>query len=163
MTGRESDLRFFWDRVTRERMSEVGEERPFDFLYRGEFDERGDTIRGVRLGNDQVSADVDMVNVDMESFYIRMYEIEFGPEERSFEPGFKDYSAHKLSDILDATENDWRYKASKVFFDPGENYRSEGEDFVQGSVYWPESTRDHPETVYRDVERIFGEDILSQL
>lgn len=156
-------MELFWDRITRERMSEVGEDAPFDFLYRGEYRPESNTVRPVELGDGAVSADVDMVNVDMESFYIRVYDVEFGSSRSNWRPGFAAENGAGMSDILEGTENDeWGFESVRIQFDPGKNYELP-DALVQGSVYWPESARDHPKDVYQDVRRIFGEDILSKL
>ena len=157
------DIELFWDRITRERMSEVGEDAPFDFLYRGEYIPENNTVRGVELGDGAVSVDVDMVNVDMESFYIRIYDVGFGSTSEALNPGFSVQNGSDFGRILEGAENDWGYKSSMIMFDGDRSYERPEDGLMQGSVYWPESTRDHPEEVYKDVRRILGQDILSQL
>lgn len=158
-----TDPELFWDSITRERIGEVGEDDPFDFMYRGEYLPGSQTVRGLELGQGEHSVEVDMVNVDMEDFYIRIYDVEFGSAGGAFRPGLSVQNGSELGKILEETENDWGYESSMVLFDRGRSYERSEKDLVQGSVYWPESNRDHPEGVYRDVEKIFGKDIISRL
>lgn len=156
-------MELFWDRITRERMSEVGEDAPFDFMYRGEYLPERNTVRGVRLGDGDASVDVDMVNVDMDSFYIRVYDLCFGSTRESFGPNLSDQNGSQISQILEGTANDWGYDSSMLIFDSDRSYERPEDGLLTGSVYWPESTRDHSEDVYQDVRRIFGQDIISKL
>jgi hypothetical protein len=144
-------------------MSEGGEDVEFDLLYRGEYQPESNTVSGVKIGDGETSVDVDMVNVDMDSFNLRIYDVEFGSTRGSFGPSLSDQNGSKLSQILESTENEWGYRSSMVVFDGERSYEWPEDGLLQGSVYWPESTRDHPEDVYRDVRRIFGQDIISKL
>ena len=116
------DIELFWDSITREKMTEVGEDAPFDFMYRGKYLPENNSIRSVKLGDNAVSVDVDMVNVDMESFYIRIYEVEFGSTTESFSPDLADQRGPELGRILENTENNWRYDSSLVIFDHERTY-----------------------------------------
>jgi hypothetical protein len=158
-----SDIELFWDRITRERMSEVGKNAPFDFMYRGEYVPENNVFRPVELGDGDASLKVDLVNVDMESPRIRIYSTMLGSTRNALKPGFADENGEILSEILEGTENDWGYDSSAIFFDSGRSYEQTENGLIQKSVYRPETTRDHSEDVYQDVRRIFGEDILSQL
>jgi hypothetical protein len=158
-----SDIELFWDRITRERISEVGEDAPFDFLYRGELNDGKNAIRGLDLGGSEASVEVDMVNVDLESHRIRLYDMRLGSTRESFGPNLSDQNGSKISQILEGGDNHWGYDSSMLVFDGERSYERSEDDLIQGSVYWPESTRDHPEDVYRDIRRIFGQDIISQL
>ncbi|WP_414837665.1 hypothetical protein ACK3SF_05340 [Candidatus Nanosalina sp. VS9-1] len=158
-----SDRELFWDSITRERMSEVGLDRPFDFLYRGEYISGNNSVRGLNMGGEGFSIQADMVNVDMRDFYISVYDVDLGKSRDSLGPGFVAENGRELTDLLEEMENDWGYEASMLVFDEERDYEASEDGLLQGSVYWPDSTRDHSEDVYRDVRRLFGKDILSRL
>jgi len=153
----------FWDKITRERMSEVGEDAPFDFMYRGEFIPESNIVRGVKLGDKGSIVEVDMVNVDLEDFYVRIYDVKLERSEHPLSPDFMDQYGSEISMMLEGTNNDWGYELVRNVFDSRRDYEETGDELVKGSVYWPGSMEKCSEDVYTDLETIFGQDFISQL
>jgi len=158
-----SDLELFWDRITRQRMSEVGENKPFDFTYRGVFDSKSNTVIPVQLGNSGFNVGSDLVNVDLGDFYLRLYNLGVDSPTSNLKNCVAEEEAMELGKILQDTDNNWSYEQNVLEFNQEFDYALPEDGLVEGSVYWPEETRYKAETVRDDLQKIFGEDILSQL
>lgn len=158
-----SDLELFWDEITRERISEVDSDSPFDFLVRGDYDTQSNTVRRVNLENQNTSVEVDMVNVDLDSCYIRVYEVDFSPVAESIPSRFPVSVNEGLATLFQDLENSWSYETSLIVFDSEEEYYVPEEGVLEGSVYWPGRSDYEPESAYRDITDVLGADVLSDL
>jgi len=158
-----SDPELFWDEITRERISEVDSNSPFDFLFRGDYDPRSNVVRGVELENHGASVEADMVNVDLDSCYVRVYEVDFSPVSDSIPSSFPVSINETLANVFQDLENSWSYETSLLVFDREEEYQSPEEGVLEGSVYWPGRSDYEPDSAYEDIKRVLGKDVLSEL
>lgn len=154
------DRELFWDQITRERMSEVGNNSPFDLMVRSRYEPESRTLERVRLGSGDDSVEVDIINVDLDSCYLRTYDVDFTPTAGSISGKGLDLG---MSDVLGNLENSWSYESSLLVFDEGETYDAPNNGLISGTVYWPEQDSYEPDAAYHDFRRMTGQDILSDL
>ena len=158
-----SDRRRFWDEVTSERMEEVGDSRPFDLMVRGRYVEDLEDISSLNLGEGDDMVEMDIVCFDLEECFLRAYEVDLGSVREGFSPEISDGKVRDFSQVVDDLANDWGYELGMIVFDAERDYTGEHTEPLEGTVYWPERTGYTPEGTYRDVEKMLGTDLLSEL
>lgn len=152
----------FWDRITRERMSEVGSGRSFDVMVRGEYRPENGEVDPVVLGSDPVTVDADITSFDLEGRYFRLYDVDFSPPAMDIGRDKSISRGRKLSSILKGLEGEWRYEMTSIPYDV-EASIDDNQEPVQGTVYWPEYQDFPRDEVYQDFVDLVGSDILSRL
>lgn len=160
MPGDISDRELFWNTVTRQRMGEVGSDRPFDLMVRGKYNSRIEDVDPLKIGP-EAGVEADMISFDLDSCYFRVYNVEFSPVSAGI-GGDIFPEEWKLSDVVEGLRENWGYESSTLVFDNEDEY-GEKEAILEGTVYWPESASYDRDTVYEDVVDMLEEDILSEL
>ncbi|QKQ98687.1 hypothetical protein GKQ38_04140 [Candidatus Nanohaloarchaea archaeon] len=157
-----SHKELFWDRITRERMSEVGSDRPFDILVRGEYNAETEDVEGFDLGK-RPGVKVDMANFDLENCYLRIYDVDFSPASTDFDPGAEFSEGRKVSGIIQELDNDWGYELATIPYDNTRELERPENSLLAGTVYWPEHQDFARDEAYEDFVDMVGSDVLSEL
>lgn len=143
-------------------MEEAGPDLPFDVMVRGEFDRALQDVSGVQLGEGPGSVEADLVNFDLESCYMRIYNLDLRPGSAlSGELG--SMWREKIPGVVRDLENTWEYELTELEYDPNRDFISGSIEAVDGTVYWPGSEEYVPDSAYSDLCALLGEDILSEL
>lgn len=151
----------FWDKVTRERMSEVGSGSPFDVMVRGKYRPEKADVDSLVIGSGEVAVEADLASFDLEDRYFRLYDVDFSPPPVDIGTSVDVSRDQMLSSIVRDLEEDWGYEATSIPYD--KETPTGGRRLIDGTVYWPESQEFSRSEVYEDFVNLVGEDILSKL
>lgn len=152
----------FWNTVTRQRMEEVGPELPFDVMVRGGFDRGVQDVSSILLGGESGSVETDLVNFDLDSCYMRLYDVDLRPES-PLSGELSSLRMERIPEVVRGLENTWEYELTEIVYDPDHDFTLGSVEPVDGTVYWPGSEEYEPDSAYSDLCTLLGEDILSEL